>query len=83
MSDFMIALLVQFVILAVFAMAIRSVNKGKPGKVVVPICGLFCIIFTGIVAGLNFPVLLELAPTLRTLVVETTVSSVEALKSVL
>lgn len=83
MSDFMIALLVQFVTLAVFAMVIRGVNAGKPGKAVVPVCAVFCVIFTGIIAGLSFPVLLELAPTLRNIVVETTVSSVEAIKSVM
>lgn len=83
MSNELIAMTLQFLILCVFATAIRSVNKGQPGKGVALICGLFCVIFSAVIAGLNFPVLVELAPTVRTVVVESTVSVVEALKSVM
>ena len=65
MSNELIAMLLQFLILCVFATAIRSVNKGQPGKGVALICGLFCIIFSAVIAGLNFPVLVELAPFVR------------------
>lgn len=61
----MIAMLLQFLILVVFAITIRGINKGQPGKGVTFICGLFCVIFSGIVAVLNFPLLVELAPFVR------------------
>lgn len=65
MSNEVIALLLQFLMLVVFATAIRSVNKGKPGQAVPFVCGLFCVIFTGVFAVLDIKTLAELAPFVR------------------
>lgn len=65
MSNEMIAMLLQFLILVVFATAIRSVNKGQPGKPVKYICALFCAMFTMVIYVLNTHTLIELAPFVR------------------
>lgn len=65
MSDEMIAMLLQFLILVVFAVGIRSVNKGQPGKGVPYICALFCAMFTLVIYVLNTHTLIEMAPFVR------------------
>lgn len=76
MIDQVVAFLLLLALMASFAAFVSGATK--KGAVV-----MYTIGFSLIMIGLSFPNLVELAPTLRTVVVEATVSSVEALKSVL
>lgn len=65
MSNEMIAMMLQFLILVVFAVGIRSVNNGKPGKSVPYISALFCVMFTLVIYVLDTHTLIEVAPFVR------------------